>query len=250
MCTKIYPTPLNPYDNLCPLCPELCKCNITGCFECHSSALRIISFQYVPTLDRSVFVCSCQKPLVELEGTCRCLFGQKYNETENSCTCTSPYYTRIIERAPYCACLAYENPDRYYFDRLYGLCTMCPEGCRCGSIGCYDCDKYTMRFIDSTYVVTMGYYRCPCYQNSLSTEDGDCTSCRNDSYFDGNGCIKCILCQTCNAHRCLSCFENMTLLNGKCVCDHKNLTNVEGQCMCALNTYLETTVLESDIIIC
>lgn len=117
-----------------------------------------------------------------------------------------------------CECRFHVESVAFYFDMSTWLCMRCPKGCKCDTWGCYECEKYTMRFIDFAYERwPITYVRCPCYQNSYEI-NGSCTKCFNNSYYNGQTCVDCFACKECDAYGCLSCFDDMRLVNSTCVC--------------------------------
>lgn len=74
------------FDNvICHSCPIDCKCDVTGCYFCSASTLRLISTNSV-----GVKVCNCDSSNYASEdasGKCKCNLPYVLNTATNICEC-------------------------------------------------------------------------------------------------------------------------------------------------------------------
>ena len=93
-------------------CPSTCyKCYFKGCASCLPNAHII----WNPTLNINECVCNAE----------------------------GHYYLDGSE----CRCMAFRDPNNYYFDVRLNLCIPCPVNCTCNASGCMSCSPEALRTV-------------------------------------------------------------------------------------------------------
>lgn len=143
-----------------------------------------------------------------------------------ACSCQHPYTMRETN----CVCMSELENENYYID-LDGMCSACPNGCKCNASGCVECHPDTMRT-----VYRIGRSVCPCLQNA-ELVGNTCTICPMNQMVSAGRCVECPNCLACDLLGCVSCHNQTVLQNHDCVCSQPDEINVRGVCICQTSKF-------------